>query len=75
VITEGTITFVVDGEDRVVEAGHVCDSGQRARTRRATTATREVVGYDIFSPPRANPDWQEESGARRRRWIDERASA
>lgn len=19
----------------------------------------EVVGYDIFSPPRANPDWQE----------------
>jgi len=58
VITEGTITFVVDGEDRVVEAGDTYVIPGSERTRRATTATRKSSAT-TSSPPRANPDWQE----------------
>ncbi|GAA0529572.1 cupin domain-containing protein [Halorubrum ejinorense] len=58
-ITEGAVTFVVDGEERVVEAGDTYvipgDEPHAAANRGDETA----VGYDIFSPPRANPDWQE----------------
>ncbi|WP_435092954.1 cupin domain-containing protein [Halorubrum sp. N11] len=59
VITEGTITFVVDGEDRVVEAGdtYVIPGDEPHAARNDGDET--VVGYDIFSPPRTNPDWQE----------------
>ena len=59
VITEGSITFVVDGEDRVVEAGdtYVVPGGEPHAAR--NDGNDPVVGYDIFSPPRTNPDWQE----------------
>jgi len=59
VITEGTITFVVDGEDRVVEAGDTyVIPGSEPHARRATTATTKSSAT-TSSPPRANPDWQE----------------
>ncbi len=59
VITEGAITFVVDGEERVVEADdtYVIPGDEPHAARNDTD--EPVVGYDIFSPPRANPDWQE----------------
>ncbi|WP_280587286.1 cupin domain-containing protein [Halorubrum sp. Boch-26] len=59
VITGGAITFVVDGEDSVVEAGdtYVIPGDEPHAARNDGDET--VVGYDIFSPPRANPDWQE----------------
>jgi len=58
VITEGTITFVVDDEDRVVEAGdtYVIPGNEPHAARNDSDVP--VVGYDIFSPPRTNPDWQ-----------------
>jgi len=59
VITEGAITFVVDGEELIVETGDTYvipgDEPHGARNDGGET----VVGYDIFSPPRANPDWRE----------------
>ncbi|MUW16053.1 cupin domain-containing protein, partial [Halorubrum sp. CBA1125] len=57
VVTEGTITFVVDGEESVVEAGdtYVVPGGEPHAVR--NDGEERVVGYDIFSPPRANPDW------------------
>lgn len=59
VLTAGTVTFVVDGEDVVVEAGDTYvipgDEPHAAENR----GDEPVVGYDIFSPPRANPDWGE----------------
>ena len=59
VITEGAITFVVDGEERVVEAGDTyAIPGDEPHAARNDTDER-VVGYDIFSPPRANPNCQE----------------
>mgnify|MGYP006434766467 FL=1 len=59
VITAGALTFVVDGEEQVVAAGdtYVVPGGEPHAARNDGDET--VVGYDIFSPPRANPDWQE----------------
>jgi len=58
VITEGAITFVVDGEEQVVEAGdtYVVPGGEPHAAR--NDGDEAVVGYDIFSPPRVHPDWQ-----------------
>ncbi|OYR46408.1 cupin domain-containing protein [Halorubrum sp. Hd13] len=58
-VTEGALTFVVDGEELVVEAGdtYSIPGGEPHGARNDGDET--VVGYDIFSPPRANPDWQE----------------
>ncbi|WP_418285878.1 cupin domain-containing protein [Halorubrum sp. DTA46] len=59
VVTEGTATFVVDGEELAVGPGDTYvipgDEPHAARN----DGDEPVVGYDIFSPPRANPDWQE----------------
>lgn len=59
VVIQGTATFVVDGEDLVVEAGDtyvIPGDEPHAALNRGDEA---IVGYDIFSPPRANPDWQD----------------
>ena len=58
-ITAGAVTFVVDGAERVVEAGdtYVIPGGEPHAA--ANRGEEPVVGYDIFSPPRANPDWEE----------------
>jgi quercetin dioxygenase-like cupin family protein len=58
-ITAGAVTFVVDGEERVVEAGDTYVIPGDEPHAAANRGDEPVVGYDIFSPPRANPDWQE----------------
>jgi quercetin dioxygenase-like cupin family protein len=56
---EGALTFTVDGETRVVEAGdsYVLPGGEvhGAENRGDVPA----VGLDIFSPPRDDPDWKD----------------
>ena len=58
-ITAGAVTFVVDGEERVVEAGDTYVIPGDEPHAAANRGDEPAVGYDIFSPPRANPDWQE----------------
>lgn len=58
-VFEGTLTFLVDGEE--IEVGPQesfvipGDEPHAAENRGETT----VFGVDIFSPPRPNPDWDE----------------
>jgi len=67
VITEGTITFVVDGEDRVVEAGDTYVIPAASRTRRATTATRKSSAT-TSSPAAGEPGL---AGVSRGRVVDD----
>ncbi|MFB6086725.1 MAG: cupin domain-containing protein [Halodesulfurarchaeum sp.] len=58
-LMRGELTFVVDGEEIVVEAG---DSYRLAGNEPHAVENRgETVaeGIDVFSPPRTNPDWAE----------------
>jgi len=75
VITEGTITFVVDGEDRVVEAGDTYVIPGSEPHAAQTTATRKSSATTSSRRRGRTRTGRSESGARRRRWIDERASA
>jgi quercetin dioxygenase-like cupin family protein len=56
-VTAGTLTFLVDGEECVVEAGDSYaipgDEPHGAENR----GDEPVEGVDIFAPPRVNPDW------------------
>ncbi|WP_158055681.1 cupin domain-containing protein [Halorussus halophilus] len=58
-ITQGTLTFLVDGEEIDVGEGDSYsipgDEPHAAENR----GDVPVKGVDIFSPPRENPDWQE----------------
>lgn len=58
-LLDGTLTFTVDGESRLVEAddSYVIPGGEShsAENNGDTTA----IGLDIFSPPRDNPDWNQ----------------
>lgn len=57
-IAEGTLTFLVDGEELDTGEGDTYvipgDEPHAAENR----GDVPVVGVDIFSPPRVNPDWQ-----------------
>lgn len=57
-ITQGTLTFLVDGEELLVSAGDSyaipADEPHAAENR----GDVPVEGVDIFSPPRENPDWK-----------------
>jgi quercetin dioxygenase-like cupin family protein len=58
-IVEGTLAFQVDGEEYLAEPGdsYAIPGGEpHAAENRGDVP---VVGLDIFSPPRENPDWQE----------------
>jgi len=58
-LVAGRLTFLVDGEEVVVEAG---DSYSFAGEEPHAVENRsETVaeGIDIFSPPRTDPDWAE----------------
>jgi quercetin dioxygenase-like cupin family protein len=58
-VLEGTLTFLVDGEEIAVSAGDSYalpgDEPHGAENR----GDVPVRGVDVFSPPRENPDWQD----------------
>lgn len=56
-IFEGTLTFLVDGEELVVGPGdsYAIPAGEPHGAR--NDGDDPVVGVDVFSPPRPNPDW------------------
>lgn len=57
-VVEGTLTFVVDGEELPCGPGDGYaipgDEPHAAENR----SDDRVVGIDVFSPPRTDPDWQ-----------------
>lgn len=59
VVTRGTLTFVVDGEEEVVYDGdtYVIPSGEPHAAYNEGEVP--VEGYDVFSPPRTDVDWQD----------------
>jgi quercetin dioxygenase-like cupin family protein len=60
VVVEGQLTFVLeDGTERTVGPG---DSYSLASDEVHGAENRgevRVVGYDVFSPPRTEPDWKD----------------
>lgn len=58
-VTQGTLTFLVDGEELEVSAGDSyaipADEPHAAENR----GDVPVEGVDVFSPPRENPDWKD----------------
>ena len=58
-ITQGTLTFLVDGDELAVTEGDSYaipgDEPHAAENR----TDDPVRGIDVFSPPRTNPDWQD----------------
>lgn len=59
VITSGTLTFVIDGERLLAHEGdsYVIPGGEPHAAINEHDAP--VEGYDLFSPPRIDPDWAE----------------
>jgi quercetin dioxygenase-like cupin family protein len=58
-VVAGTLTFLVDGEEYDVGPGdtyHLAGGEPHAAENRTDET---VVGYDVFSPPRDDPDWLE----------------
>lgn len=58
-IVQGELVFVADGEEVVVGPGDsyvIPGDEPHSAENRGDVA---VKGIDVFSPPRANPDWQE----------------
>ena len=57
-VTEGELTFVLDGDERLVAGpgdAYVIPGGEtHAAVNEGETP---VEGVDIFSPPRTDPDW------------------
>jgi quercetin dioxygenase-like cupin family protein len=59
VVVRGTLTFLVDGEEHPVGPGdtyHLAGGEAHAAENRGD---EPVVGYDVFSPPRDDPDWRD----------------
>lgn len=58
-IVEGTLTFVLDDEERDVGPGesYVLAGGESHAAE--NRGDERVVGIDVFSPPRDDPDWQD----------------
>lgn len=59
-IAQGELTFLLDDEEIVVGPGdsYVLDGGEPHGAENRSEET--VVGVDVFSPPRTDPDWAEE---------------
>lgn len=57
-IYQGALTFHVEGEDVVVasEESYTIPGGEPHAA--VNNGDDPVLGVDIFSPPRPNPDWQ-----------------
>lgn len=57
-IVSGEAVFITDGEETVVGPGDSYAIPSNEPHRVEVRDDDEVVGIDVFSPPRANPDWQ-----------------
>jgi quercetin dioxygenase-like cupin family protein len=59
-VTQGELTFVLDDEEVVVGPGdsYVLDGEEPHGAENRGEET--VVGVDVFSPPRTDPDWAED---------------
>ena len=58
-LLEGELTFVVDGERQVVEAGDSYVIPGDEPHGAENTGEEPAVGLDVFSPPRDDPDWRD----------------
>jgi quercetin dioxygenase-like cupin family protein len=58
-VASGELTFLVDGDERVVSAGdsYVLPGGEPHAAE--NRGDEPVVGVDVFAPPRTDPDWAE----------------
>lgn len=59
VVVEGTLTFVVDGEERLVHAGDTFRLPSEEPHAAFNGGDVPVEGYDVFAPARPNPDWED----------------
>ena len=60
VLWQGTLTFVLeDGAEHEVTAGDGYDLAGGEPHAAENRGDEVVLGVDVFSPPRANPDWLE----------------
>ena len=59
IVTRGTLTFLVDGEEVVVGAGESYGIPSEEPHAAENRRDEPVQGIDIFAPPRADPDWAE----------------
>lgn len=60
-ITQGTLTFVLeDGEELEVSAEDSYVVPANEPHAAVNRGDETVLGVDIFSPPRKNPDWQQD---------------
>jgi len=59
VIVRGTLTFRVDGEELRVGPGDTYVISGDEPHGVINESEEAVVGYDVFSPPRTDPDWAE----------------
>ena len=58
-VVSGAFTFTVAGEEYVIGPGDsFCVPGDEPHEAR-NEGDEPVSGIDVFSPPRANPDWLE----------------
>ncbi|MFB6183936.1 MAG: cupin domain-containing protein [Haloarculaceae archaeon] len=56
-LVRGTLTFVIDGEETVVAAGDSYAIPGEERHAVENGGDEPAEGIDVFSPPRADPDW------------------
>lgn len=59
-IYQGAITFFLDDEELVIETGDAYVIRGEELHGAANLGDEVVLGVDIFSPPRPNPDWAQE---------------
>lgn len=56
-VYEGRLTFLVDGEELVVGPGDTYAIPANEPHGARNEGEETVVGIDVFSPPRYDPDW------------------
>ena len=59
-VVEGTLTFLLgDGTERAVGPGDTYALAGGEAHAAENRGDEPVVGVDVFSPPRTDPDWQD----------------
>lgn len=57
-VYEGSLTFLVDGEEIVVSTGESFSLESNEPHKVVNRGDNAAKGLDIFSPPRRNPPWE-----------------